>query len=627
VAGQTSRPPIGHNDNATWRIAAAVALPFCALGIQWLLWPWIQPFVWFLFFPTVFIAARIGGRRGGLLATAISAILVWYFFIPPQLTFSVRQPSNLWSVVVFLFTGYLFGDVQERLERARDQAQHVAHESESKFQAIVEQPLAGLYIVQDGVFAYANPRFAEMLGYDSIHEVVGVLHPDDVITKDQPPGATFDELSRDPAGGSDRATLNVRRKDGEVIVVQLHSSAFRYEGRPAVIGLALDVTEQAAAERLLLDREALLKRTSHMARVGGWEFDALTGEGQWTDEIARIHDLDPSVEPSVAMGVGYYSEQSRPLIEQAVADAVDLALPYDIELDIISATGVHKWVRTTGEPVVENGKVVRVRGMMQDVTERRGVEEEVRQLNVDLERRVELRTAEVTAANKELEAFSYAVSHDLRAPLRAMTGFAQALEEDYGDSLDAEAKGYIDHIAAGGRRMSALIDGLLLLSRSTRGDLLREPIDVSTLSDRIFAELTSQDPQRDVAVVVAPDLSIDGDPRMIDALMRNLLGNAWKYTRGAEHAKIVVSGHDDPEGNPSICVADNGAGFDPAYAAQLFKPFQRLHTQDEFPGIGIGLATVSRIVERHGGWIAADGAVGEGARFCFTLPKTRREMM
>lgn len=245
--------------------------------------------------------------------------------------------------------------------------------------------------------------------------------------------------------------------------------------------------------------------------------------------------------------------------------------------------------------------------------------EQLAQLNASLERRVAERTAELTAANRELESIAYAVSHDLRAPLRAMSGFSRALQEDFGECLEGEAKAYLDHIDSASRKMNELIDGILTLSRITRGELNPEPIDISKLGIRLLDELADDSPDRRVEWQVQPDLSVTGDGRMIEAVLRHLLGNAWKYTAGTERPliRLYAGSLGDLDG---ICVADNGAGFDMRYAERLFKPFQRLHRQDEFPGLGIGLATVQRIVHRHGGGIRAEAHLGQGATFCFQLP-------
>jgi len=235
-----------------------------------------------------------------------------------------------------------------------------------------------------------------------------------------------------------------------------------------------------------------------------------------------------------------------------------------------------------------------------------------------LERRVRERTAELERTNHELESFVSAVSHDLRAPLRAVQGFAEALLEDHGDRLPPEARGYLDRMHGAATRMTELIEDLLLLSRVSRSRLERVRVDFSRLAGEVVQELRAGEPDRAAAVEIEPGIEAHADPRLLRIALVNLIGNAWKFTRGRDPARIQVA-LDTHEGEPCVCVRDNGAGFDPRYAHKLFQPFQRLHSTQQFEGSGVGLSTVQRIVHMHGGRIWAEGREGEGATFCFTL--------
>ena len=256
-------------------------------------------------------------------------------------------------------------------------------------------------------------------------------------------------------------------------------------------------------------------------------------------------------------------------------------------------------------------------------------EAEVRTLNAGLEVRVALRTAELERVNKNLEAFTYSVSHDLRSPLRALSGFSAALVEDYGDRLDETGRGYAGSIMAASERMAALIDDLLLLSRVSRAGVNLEPVDLSAEAAAVAGELRSRDPGRQVRFVIADGIRVTADRSLIRTVLQNLLENAWKFTAHRDGAVIefataaatttTAAAAAAEDGMVCCCVRDNGAGFDPAYAAKLFQPFERLHDAAEFPGTGIGLASVARIIERHGGRTWAEGAVGQGATFYFTL--------
>ncbi len=266
----------------------------------------------------------------------------------------------------------------------------------------------------------------------------------------------------------------------------------------------------------------------------------------------------------------------------------------------------------------KDDEIVGMFGISRNITERKKTEERIQGLNLELEQRVSERTSQLLTSNKELESFAYSVSHDLRAPLRAIDGFSQLVMQDYHDKLDDEGKIFLSRIRSGAQQMARLIDDILNLSRVTRAEMNLQPVSLTHIAHDVIRNLRAEEPERKVEFQILPDVIVAGDPIMLQSVMENLLRNAWKFTGKHSSARIEF-GFRETEGRKVYFVKDDGAGFDMKYAEKLFGPFQRLHASSEFPGTGVGLATVQRIISRHGGKVWATGESEKGATFFFTI--------
>jgi PAS domain S-box-containing protein len=299
--------------------------------------------------------------------------------------------------------------------------------------------------------------------------------------------------------------------------------------------------------------------------------------------------------------------------------ATAAGLGHRFEYRMRTADGRYLWLEDTVSVIaVSDGRTL-LRGVLIDITDRKAAEARIHELNATLELRIHERTAQLSASNGELRAFSYAVSHDLRAPLRRLEAWSTALAEESGPLLDERGHHHLGRIQSEAKLMGGLIDDLLRLSRVTQSELLRRVVDLTALARTIVARLAEAHPERAVTLTVAPSMTAEADPGLIGAALTNLLENAWKFTSLRSLAHIEV-GHYEREGQTIFYVKDDGAGFDPRYADSLFRPFRRLHKTSEFPGSGIGLATVQRVITRHGGEVWAEGVEGHGATVFFTLP-------
>jgi PAS domain S-box-containing protein len=375
---------------------------------------------------------------------------------------------------------------------------------------------------------------------------------------------------------------------------------------------SIDITDRKKAEKITQESEEKYRRIVEN-----------------TTNVIMVTQPDGSISylsPASATILGYSSEEligTNPNIfhpddAQKVHDALARALKGEkesnFEYRILTKQGEVKWISHSWSPLLINTKIQSIISVIEDITQRKNSEENIKKLNEILLHH----SIDLAAANKELEAFSYSVSHDLRAPLRSIDGFSQALLEDYSDKLNDQGKDYIKRVRTATQRMGQLIDDMLRLSRLTRAELHYEPVDFSSLTLENIQKLQTVEPSRKIDIKIQRGINVNGDKKFLEILLDNLIGNAWKFTRNTKHPKIEF-GKMNNETESVYFIRDNGAGFDMTYADKLFIPFQRLHSVDEFPGTGIGLAIVSRIVHRHGGRIWAESEVGKGATFYFTL--------
>lgn len=441
-----------------------------------------------------------------------------------------------------------------------------------------------------------------------------------------------------------------RRLDGRELLCQINLSRLPSEGRRLLRASLVDVTDRRKTDSVM---EALVKRTSSL--FGQAFFEALARDltvilGVRHSFVARISRDGTQLQTSALVADGHLSIPLTYPVAGSPCDEVvrsgmaflpkgardrypgsrlldDLDAESFMAVALRSVDGTVIGILAVADPKPMAGDEIArsilaiFAGRAQGEMERHETDLALRRLNNELERRVEERTAELVASNRELESFSYSVSHDLRSPLRSIDGFAQALDEDYSSLLDDEGRGYLGRIRNASQRMAELIDDLLSLSQSSRRVLRKTEVDLSKMATEILEQMRASEPERGIRTEIEPGLRAYGDSTLLRAVLENLLGNSWKYTRRRDDALIRFRSVPGTESRRRFAVEDNGAGFDMSFATKLFGTFQRLHHMEEFEGNGIGLATVKRILERHGGSIEGRGEVGKGATFVFELPQ------
>jgi PAS domain S-box-containing protein len=502
----------------------------------------------------------------------------------------------------------------------RKRTQEALRRSEDKFSSVFQaSPIAiSLARLSDGTFLDINPAFVRTFGWGR-RELVGRNSTEVGIW---PSMAERERWVKElTASGRTRDfVVNWRNKAGEARICQISADVVQIGGEPYILALTSDVTDRVRAEEALKTSQARLTEAQRIGRFGSWELDLIKDSFIWSGEIGNIFE---TAAPPGSVGYATFLKTLHPedresfdkAYRQTIAEGKSGEFAYRLRMRDGRVKYVHVRCETQLDP---DGKPAKSVGTTQDVTEQVLARQEIERLNAELERRVQERTAELTAANRELESFAYSISHDLRAPLRGIDGFSQLLADEYRSRLDAQGIDYLERVRRAAQRMGTLIDDILELSRVTRQEMRRVRVDLSQMAAELLEERTRTEPEHRVEVLIAPGCKAFGDPQLLRVMLQNLLENAWKYSSKQPDPRIEF-GQETSDGETAFFVRDNGVGFDMQYADRLFTPFQRLHRPEEFEGTGIGLATVARIVRRHGGRIWTSAAPNQGATFRFTL--------
>ncbi len=611
------------------RYAVAILASGLALALNVPLYPIVGSNTFPPFLAAVMVATWFGGLGPGLLATVLTGMANGYFFLWTDTSTGVGDIQGLVRSVLYGLSALLITALGARLRSAHAHAEvsradadrNAAsfRDAEKKLRTLLEgiRDYAVLMLDADGKIASWNPGAEKIYGYapsEALGRHVSELFTPEDIAAGRPARVL---ASVQHADRTEDQAWRVR-KDGsrfwaDVVYTALRDDADRLRGYSVV---ARDVTEGKRAEEAMRASEARFRGLLELApdaivivepdgRIVLANSQAQQLFGYGPEELLGQHVEILLPEHLRSMHVGHRSSFTSAPRTRPMGVGLDLAgrrkdgttFPVEISLSPMKT---------------DDGFLVM--SAIRDITDRKRAEARIKALNEDLGRRV----AELAAVNKELEAFSYSVSHDLRSPLRSIDGFSQALLEEYSGTIDDQGQDYLRRVRAATQRMGELIDDLLNLSRVTRRELHREAIDLSTLARQIVSQLQKADPYRSAEFTIADELIVFADSHLMRVALENLLGNAWKFT-GKEPMARIALGVTEHDGRPTYFVRDNGVGFDMAYSSKLFGAFQRLHRSTEFPGTGIGLATVQRIINRHGGRIWADAEIGKGATFYFTL--------
>lgn len=659
--------------NDACRKALALSIPLLAFFLQWYFWETIQPYVWFLFFPAVFFSSWLGGMRAGFVSTVFSTLVVWWFFMPPQYSFFLERPGALIPIVVFACMGVIFSLTHERLRKVNRQAttalaaveaarDHLEErvkertadlslafeellESEGKYRRTLDSMLEGCQIIGfDWRYQYLNDT-ADKHNRRPKKELLGKT------VMECWPGITETRVfALEKSCMEDRL---IHRMENEFTFPDGSIGWFRLIIQPVTEGIAIyseDISErkQVEAEVIALNNRLhhlitaikelasahTLEDVQHIVSVSARKLTGADGatmvfrEGDfcyYADEDAigplwkgKKFPLTSCISGWVMLNntpafiADIYADERIPVAAYRPTFVKSLTMvPVNTDQPVAAIGNYWRDIHTPSEMEIQ---------LLQTLADAAARAVENVRLLEELEQRVRLRTAQLENANKELEAFSYSVSHDLKAPLRGIDGYSRLLEEDYQDRLDEEALHFLRNIRQGAAKMHELIEDLLNYSRMERRSLQRVSLDLSGLIQAVLAERAEELKQSGTRLSVdIPAVSVNADRDGLTIVLRNLLENALKFSVGSKPPTIEMGAR--AGGNSVILfVRDNGIGFDMKFHDRIFEIFQRLQRAEDFPGTGVGLALVRKAMQRMGGRAWAESSPGEGATFYLEIP-------